>query len=164
MPKREPPAPQTGGSIEDTILQAEEQLRAQVEKAKQFIASAEPMLVRLAELRAGAGGASALQRRTLESLPYLGWQVGDAVIHFLAEKGEPQSREAIIKCVLDRGVALNKGWTDRVAEAQIHKSLDYHLMTSAEKQKRYGKRMRAVAPKLKQFPDGRVGIPPGGKA
>jgi hypothetical protein len=156
MPKRVPPEPQTGGSIEDTILQAEDSLRASVEKARQFVREGEEMLQKMAGMRTGSP--SSLHRRTVLSLPYLGWQVIDAILHFLDEKGEPQKRDEIIRTVIDRGVYIGKGLTAKGdAEAQVSKSLAYHLASRAAKQKRYGKRVKAVDPKLKEFPDGKIG-------
>jgi hypothetical protein len=156
MPKREPPEPQTGGSIEDTILQAEDSLRASVEKAKQFVRDGEEMLQKMASIRTGAAGA--LHRRTLLALPYVGWQVIDAILHFLDEKGEPQRPEDIIRTVIDRGVYIGKGLTAKGdAEAQIKKSLAYHLTSRAARQKSYGKQIKALDPKLKEFPDGKIG-------
>lgn len=170
MPERKPPEPQTGdrspqhaqrapGSpgIEDTIVQAEEALRAQLDKAKLFVQEGEEMLARLRQIR--TGDASTLQKRALENLPYIGQQVIDAVLHYLDEKKEPQPREDLIAAVLARGVFVGKGGgrLRGEPESQVRKSLTYHLMERQQKQKAYGARVKAVEPKLKELPDGRIG-------
>ncbi|HWF04996.1 MAG TPA: hypothetical protein VHA06_15000, partial [Candidatus Angelobacter sp.] len=66
MPKREPPEPQTGGSIEDTILQAETSLRAQSAKAAEFMRIANETIQKFSALRASGTN---LQTRSLDSLP-----------------------------------------------------------------------------------------------
>jgi hypothetical protein len=156
MPKREPPEPQTGGRIEDTILQAEESLREQIQKARRFIEEGEATLAKLEAIRSSETAPS--QRRTIASLPYIGWQVIDAIEHFLDEKAEPQTREDIVRAVLDRGVYLGKGEGAKGdPAAQVSKSLRYHLMPRHQKQKRYGNRIKALEPRLKEFPNGKIG-------
>lgn len=151
MPKREPPEAQTGGSIEDTILQpALDSLRLQIAKAQQFIASCQKMVSDIEEILAGRG-ASPLQRSIAE-MPYIGKDVIEAILDFLDERGRALSREEIISTVLARGVFLGRGLDAKgQPEVQVAKSLKYHLLSREEKQQKYKRNIRAVDPVLREM-------------
>lgn len=147
MPKREPPETQAGGSIEDTILQPHlDSLRLQIAKAVQFIEYAQRMASELEALLEGRGMAP--QHQTVGNLPYVGWDMIDAITDLLDERGHALSREEIIETVLSRGVYVGKGVDAKGApELQVGKSIKYHLLTREQKQEVYKNRKKKIKAK-----------------
>lgn len=151
MPKREPPEAQTGGSIEDTILQpALDSLRLQIAKAEQWLVSAKQALAKWESIRVGEGVSQ--PQRSIADMPYIGKDVIDAILDFLDERGRALSREEIISTVLARGVFLGRGLDAKgQPEVQVAKSLKYHLLSREEKQQKYKRNIRAVDPALREM-------------
>ncbi|HEY3768146.1 MAG TPA: hypothetical protein VGN44_05695 [Candidatus Angelobacter sp.] len=123
-----------------------------MQMARQFLAEGSEMAAKLEAILQGRA-TTHQHLRAVETLPYIGWDVIDAIMHLLDESKHALPREEIISTVLARGVFLGKGVDAKgEPEVQIGKSLKYHLMTRAEKQETYKKRkIKAVDPRLREI-------------
>jgi hypothetical protein len=158
MPKKHPPDAPSGASIEDTILHALESLRAQMDKARQFLVAGEEMDAKLSAVLAG-GRAGDDRQRAIDKFPYAGKEVIDAIEDLLDERAHALSRDEIVTTVLARGVFIGKGeYAKGDPAVQVGKSLKYHLMGREEKQAIYPKRIKALDPRLKEL-NGLIGLP-----
>ena len=154
----------TGGAsrIDSDIRETEESVRRARDKALRFVAAMDEFLDELDRIKLSEGLGA--EPRHSESGPfrYIRVPMIEAIETFLDKAGEPQTREQIMAEMRDGGAVLAQARP----EVEVNKSIDYWLLTEAEKKKKYRKRkIKIVPPRLKKFGDkiGRIGWR-GGKA
>lgn len=143
-------------TIEGAIRETEESIRLAREKAQQFIAAMDRFLDELERVKLTSEAPSAPHHSESGPLRYLRMPMIEAIESFLEKAGKPQTREQIVAEMKDGGAVL----AQVRPEVEVNKSIDYWLLTEAEKKKKYRKRkIKIVPPKLRRFGDkiGRIG-------
>lgn len=157
MPKRSgaaSKAPNIDGSIRET----EEFVRRERDKAHKFVQEMDKFLDGLERVKLSTGGTSERRRSDSGPFRYLGVPMIEAIETFLEKAGSPQTREQIIAEMKDGGAVL----AQKRPEVEVNKSIDYWLLSEAEKRHKYKKRkIKIVPPRLKKVGDriGRVDRP-----
>jgi hypothetical protein len=149
---------EAGGSpnFDGVIQEMEEVARRERDKAQKFVQAMDKLLDELERAKLSAGGPAEPRRRDSGPFRYLGLPMIEAIEIFLEKAGTPQTREQIIAEMKDGGAVL----AQQRPEVEVNKSIDYWLLSEAEKRQKYKKRkIKIVPPRLKRFGDkiGRVG-------
>jgi hypothetical protein len=145
-------------AIDSDIRETEESVRRAREKAQKFIEAMDKFLDELDRVKLSSGVPSMPHHSDSGPFRYLRMPMIEAIETFLEKAGGPQSREKIIAEMRDGGAVLAQARP----EVEVNKSIDYWLLTEAEKKKKYRKRkIKIVPPRLKRFGEkiGRVGWP-----
>lgn len=141
-------------SIDAAIRETEELLRRERTKAQKFIQTIDKALDDLERVIVSTGRSMETSRRDTGPFRYLGVTMIDAIETFLKKVGTPQTREQIMVEMKDGGAVL----AQKRPEVEVNKSIDYWLLTEAEKRHKYRKRkIKIVPPRLKRFGD-KVGL------
>ncbi|HLW53379.1 MAG TPA: hypothetical protein VKW06_11090 [Candidatus Angelobacter sp.] len=141
-------------SIDSAIRDLEELLRREQDNVKQVGQSMEKILEALERIKLSVGLASKAKRGNAGPLRYVGMTVIEAIETFLDTMGEPQSREAIVEDMIDGGAVLAR----MRPELEVHKSIDYWLLSEDEKRKKYRKRkIKILPPRLREHQDLTIG-------
>jgi hypothetical protein len=146
--------PKFGGAIRDT----EEFVRRERDKAQKFVEAMDKLLDELE--RVNLSTTLEAGRRDSGPFRYLGLPMIEAIEIFLEKAGTPQTREQIIAEMKDGGAVL----AQQRPEVEVHKSIDYWLLSESEKRHKYRKRkIKIVPPKLRKVGDkiGRMAWPKG---
>jgi hypothetical protein len=154
MPKQDA-AHNAVANIESDIRGTEESVRLAREKAQKFIEAIDKFLDELERIKVSKDIPSKPHHSESGPFRYLRMPMIEAIETFLEKAGTPQAREQIIAEMKDGGAVL----AQVRPEVEVNKSIDYWLLTEAEKRKKYRKRkIKIVPPKLKRFGDkiGRV--------
>jgi hypothetical protein len=151
---------EAGGTpnFDGVVREMEEVARRERDKAQKFVQAMDKLLDELERVKLSAGGPSEPRRRESGPFRYLGLPMIEAIETFLEKAGTPQTREQIIAEMKDGGAVL----AQQRPEVEVNKSIDYWLLSEAEKRKKYKKRkIKIVPPRLKRFGDkiGRVDWP-----
>ncbi|HEY6274413.1 MAG TPA: hypothetical protein VIX19_20705 [Terriglobales bacterium] len=159
MPKQDGAQISAAANIDSDIRGTEQSVRLAREKAHKFIEAMDRFLDELDRIKVTKNLPS--EARHTESGPfrYLRMPMIEAIESFLEKASGPQTREQIIAEMKDGGAVL----AQVRPEVEVNKSIDYWLLTEAEKKKKYRKRkIKIVSPKLKRFGDkiGRIGWRP----
>ena len=140
-------------SIDAAIRDLEELLRREQDNVRQIGQSMEKILEALERIKLSVGLASKAKRGNVGPLRYVGMTVIEGIEAFLESAGEPQTREAIVEDMIDGGAVLAR----MRPELEVHKSIDYWLLSEDEKRKKYRKRkIKILPPRLRELPDGRI--------
>jgi hypothetical protein len=145
-------------NFDGAIQEMEEVARRERDKAQKFVQAMDKLLDELERVKLSEGGPLEPRRRESGPFRYLGMPMIEAIETFLEKAGVPQTREQIIAEMKDGGAVL----AQQRPEVEVNKSIDYWLLTEAEKRRKYKKRkIKIVPPRLRQFGDrvGRVGWP-----
>ena len=144
MAKKDGKAP----SIDPAILETEELLRRERHKAQKFIQAIDKSLDDLEQVKVSKGRALQTQRRDSGPFRYVGIPMIEAIETFLEKVDKPQTREQIIAEMNDGGAVL----AQKRPEVEVHKSIDYWLLSESAKRNKYKKRkIKIVPPRLKNF-------------
>lgn len=146
---RKPPENWPQQKTVDTALHETERLvREQRDKAAALLQSWEEMLANIQRVIAfGGAPAPDNQRPTSGPSRYAGMDLIEAILLYLDRTQVPQTREALIREMLDGSAYRGKGTRPAV---QVGKSLDYWLAGRNQKREIYGKkRLLLVEPKLR---------------
>ena len=162
MPKHNGAHASATAGIDSEIRGTEHAVRLAREKAQKFIEAIDRFLDEVDRIKITKNLPP--EPRHSESGPfrYLRTPLIEAIESFLEKAGEPQTREEIVAEMRDGGAVL----AQVRPEVEVNKSIDYWLLTEAEKRKKYRKRkIKIVPPRLRKFGDkiGRIGWR-GGKA
>jgi hypothetical protein len=136
-----------------TIREAEEFARRERDRARKFVEAMDKLLdelerVKLSNTHPDAG------RRDSGPFRYLGLSMIEAIEIFLKKAGTPQTREQICAEMRDGGAVVATARPD----VEVNKSVDYWLLTEAEKRYKYRKRrIKIVPPRLRRVGD-KVGL------
>ena len=151
MPKKDGKVPSVDAAIQET----EDLLRHERTKAQRLLEALDEALDDLERVKLTKGRPLEPSRRESGPFRYLGVTMIDAIETFLEKVGMPQSREAIMVEMRDGGAVL----AQKRPEVEVNKSIDYWLLTEAEKRYKYRKRkIKIVPPRLKQFGDDKIGL------
>jgi hypothetical protein len=149
MTKPEGAGPTGTPSFSGSIRETEEFARREREKAQKFVEAMDKLLDELERIKLSAGPVEG-GRRDSGPFRYLGMPMIEAIEVFLKKAGTPQTREQIYEEMRDGGAVVA---TAR-PEVEVNKSIDYWLLTEAEKRYKYRKRkIKIVPPKLKRVGD-----------
>jgi hypothetical protein len=133
-------------SIDAAIRQTEARVRRERDKAQNFVESLNKFLDELDRVKLAEGQPVEPRRRDSGPFRYLGLTMIDAIEIFLKKVGSPQTREQIMAEMRDGGAVL----AQKRPEVEVNKSIDYWLLTEAEKRQKYKKRkIKIVPPRLK---------------
>lgn len=140
-------------SFSGTLREAEEFARRERGKASKFVEAMDKLLDELERLKLSAGQPAA-GRRDSGPFRYLGMPMIEAIEIFLKKAGDPQTREQICAEMRDGGAVVANVRPD----VEVNKSIDYWLLTEAEKRYKYRKRkIKIVPPRLRRMGD-KVGL------
>ena len=145
-------------SIDSDIRGTEQSVRLAREKAQQFIEAMDRFLDEIDRIKIAKNLPAEPHHSESGPFRYLRTPLIEAIEGFLEQAGTPQTREQIVTEMKDGGAVL----AQVRPEVEVNKSIDYWLLTEAEKKKKYRKRkIKIVPPKLKRFGDkiGRIGWP-----
>ncbi len=159
MPKQDGAEPGSSPSFDTPIREMEELVRRERDKALKFVQAMDRLLDDLEKVKLSTGAAEP-RRRESGPFRYLGLTMIEAIEIFLEKVGVPQTREQIIAEMRDGGAVL----AQQRPEVEVHKSIDYWLLSESEKRHKYKKRkIKIVPPRLKRFGEkiGRASWPPG---
>jgi hypothetical protein len=156
MPKHHGTDTGAAASIDSDIRGTEESVRLAREKAQKFVEAMDKFLDELERIKLAKNLPS--EPRHSESGPfrYLRVPLIEAIESFLEKAGGPQTREQIVAEMKDGGAVL----AQVRPEVEVNKSIDYWLLTEAEKKRKYRKRkIKIVPPRLRRSGDkiGRIG-------
>ncbi len=141
-------------SVDAAIQEMEEVLRRERTKAQKLLQALDDALDNLERVKLTKGRPLEPSRRESGPFRYVGVTMIDAIETFLERVGKPQTREAIMVEMRDGGAVL----AQKRPEVEVNKSIDYWLLTEAEKRQKYRKRrIKIVPPRLKQFGD-KIGL------
>jgi hypothetical protein len=146
MPKKY--SAKAGGvpSIDAAIRKTEAHARRERDKAYRFVQAMDKFLDDLDRVKLSQGRPVEPRQRDSGPFRYLGMTMIEAIETFLKKAGSPQSREQIIAEMRDGGAVL----AQKRPEVEVNKSIDYWLLTEAEKRHKYKKRkIKIVPPRLK---------------
>jgi hypothetical protein len=150
MPKQDAAHIGAVASIESDIRGTEESVRLAREKAQKFIEAIDKFLDELERIKVSKDVPSKPHHTESGPFRYLRMPMIEAIESFLEKADAPQTREQIITEMRDGGAVLAQARP----EVEVNKSIDYWLLTEAEKRKKYRKRkIKIVPPKLKRFGD-----------
>ena len=151
MPKKDGKVPSVDAAIQET----EDLLRHERTKAQRLLEALDEALDDLERVKLTKGRPLEPSRRESGPFRYLGVTMIDAIEIFLERVATPQSREEIMVEMRDGGAVL----AQKRPEVEVNKSIDYWLLTEAEKRYKYRKRkIKIVPPRLKQFGDDKIGL------
>jgi hypothetical protein len=151
MPKKDGKVPSVDAAIQET----EDLLRHERSKAQRLLQALDEALDDLERVKLTKGRPLEPSRRESGPFRYLGVTMIDAIEIFLERVATPQSREEIMVEMRDGGAVL----AQKRPEVEVNKSIDYWLLTEAEKRYKYRKRkIKIVPPRLKQFGDDKIGL------
>ncbi|HEY6308690.1 MAG TPA: hypothetical protein VI488_19790 [Candidatus Angelobacter sp.] len=145
-------------TIDAAIRESEDRVRRERDKAQRFVQAMDKYLDDLDRVKVSAGRPLEPRRRDSGPFRYLGMTMIEAIETFLDKAGSPQTREQIMDEMRDGGAVL----AQKRPEVEVNKSIDYWLLSEAEKRHKYKKRkIKIVPPRLKRFGEkvGRVGWP-----
>ena len=144
---------QEAPTIDQAVRDLEELLRRERENAQQVAQAMDKIVDGLERIKLAAGMPSRARRGDAGPLRYVGMTVIEAIETYLESVGEPQTREQIIDDMLDGGAVLAR----QRPELEVNKSIDYWLLTEAEKRRKYRKRkIKIVPPRLRELSDGKL--------
>jgi hypothetical protein len=146
MPKKH--SAKAGGvpSIDAAIRNTEAHARRERDKAHKFVQALDKFLDDLDRVKLSKGRPVEPRQRDSGPFRYLGVTMIEAIETFLKKAGSPQTREQIIAEMRDGGAVL----AQKRPEVEVNKSIDYWLLTEAEKRQKYKKRrIKIVPPRLK---------------
>src|SRR5512136_1839572 len=129
MPKKDGKSP----SIDAAIQETEDALRRQRAKAQKLLQAIDEALDGLERVKLTKGRPLEPSRRESGPFRYLGVTMIDAIETFLERAGKPQTREEIMVEMRDGGAVL----AQKRPEVEVNKSIDYWLLTEAEKRHKY---------------------------
>lgn len=144
---------QEAPTIDQAVRDLEELLRRERENAQQVAQAMDKIVDGLERIKLAAGMPSRARRGDAGPLRYVGMTVIEAIETYLESVGEPQTREQIIDDMLDGGAVLAR----QRPELEVNKSIDYWLLSEAEKRRKYRKRkIKIVPPRLRELSDGKL--------
>ncbi len=150
MAKKDGKMPSSDAAIQET----EDLLRRERTKAQKLLQAIDEALDGLERVKLTKGRTLESSRRDTGPFRYVGVTMIDAIETFLKKVGTPQTREQIMAEMNDGGAVL----AQKRPEVEVNKSIDYWLLTEAEKRYKYRKRkIKIVPPRLKQFGD-KIGL------
>lgn len=150
MAKKDGKMPSSDAAIQET----EDLLRRERIKAQKLLQAIDDALDGLERVKLTKGRTVESSRRDSGPFRYVGVTMIDAIETFLEKAGSPQTREQIMAEMNDGGAVL----AQKRPEVEVNKSIDYWLLTEAEKRYKYRKRkIKIVPPRLKQFGD-KIGL------
>jgi len=133
-------------SIDAAVRKTEAHARRERDKAYRFVQAMDKFLDDLDRVKLSQGRPVEPRQRDSGPFRYLGMTMIEAIETFLKKAGSPQSREQIIAEMRDGGAVL----AQKRPEVEVNKSIDYWLLTEAEKRHKYKKRkIKIVPPRLK---------------
>jgi hypothetical protein len=148
-------------SIDAAIRETEARVRRERDKAQSFVESLDKFLDELDRVKLAQGQPVEPRRRDSGPFRYLGLTMIDAIEIFLKKVGSPQTREQIMAEMRDGGAVL----AQKRPEVEVNKSIDYWLLTEAEKRQKYKKRkIKIVPPRLKMVGEKIARLPSRDKA
>jgi len=137
--------------LERLAMQEVQTLTSALAETQRALSAAEDFLDKIQRLRTGGATGIPVMRPTSGPYRYANMTIIDAIILYLKKTERPWTRDHLIHEVLEGGVYAGRGETARgTPQGQAKKSLDYFLLNRTEKQKIYGKRIKAADPKLRQ--------------
>lgn len=147
-------SPQQVG-VDSAIRDVEELVRRERDNAHQLAGAMEKILEALERIKLAVGIPSRARRgENTGPLRYVGMTVIEAIETYLDSVGEPQTRDEIVADMLDGGAVLAR----MRPELEVNKSVDYWLLSEDEKRKKYRKRkIKIVPPRLREYPDLKIG-------
>lgn len=158
MPKQDAAHIRAVSNIDSDIDGTEQSVRLAREKAQKFIEAMDKFLDELERIKVSKDVPSKAHHTESGPFRYLRVPLIEAIEGFLEKAGAPQTREQIVAEMMDGGAVLAQARP----EVEVNKSIDYWLLTEAEKRKKYRKRkIKIVPPKLKLYGEkiGRIGWP-----
>jgi hypothetical protein len=133
-------------TIDATIRETEDRVRRERDKAQKFVQTMDKFLDELDRVKVSAGRPLEPRRRDSGPFRYLGMTMIEAIETFLEKAGSPQTRDQIMDEMRDGGAVL----AQKRPEVEVNKSIDYWLLSEAEKRHKYRKRkIKIVPPRLK---------------
>lgn len=141
--------------IETTVRELEELVYRQREQAQFVFESMNGLLEAIERVKHEAGIASRVRRgEDTSPFRYLGMTMIEAIEIYL-EKAGPQTREDIVKEMMDGGAVEAR----QRPEVEVNKSIDYWLLTENEKRQKYKKRkIKIVPPRLRELDDRKIAL------